>query len=405
MAVLMPRAARCTALTLRAFNLELAHVHEAVRGNLNAGRLRMAFWRDFLNSVYSSGGHSHPLASPFKSALQRHALTNGHLHRLVDARDEDLDGVAPSSMTQLESVAERSAGSLLYLNLEACDVTHPTAFTAARAAGVGVGIATLLRAMPVHALHGRRYIPDDVLRRFELREEDVLLRPHELIVNGQALGAADPPTVTPAVGVDLTVDLKSSGGAATPSRLSATLFDLDSEHGPAEQPFRRSGGMATRAAPMVVGEFKSKSRSPAAAATTPSAAPALHAGHGHSHAPPTAVSASTAGKDGGVKSIDPRTVVVRKDEAVMQRVRNAVEAVATVAEEHIAHARSLASELPPEAAAPLLQVVPSVRFLAQLRAARHDIFGRGVGVWTDTRAFARQRLQADLLWHVIRNTY
>jgi NADH dehydrogenase [ubiquinone] 1 alpha subcomplex assembly factor 6 len=163
---LMPSTARESFFVMRALNIELAGVREAARGNAATGRIRMAFWRELIDKVYTRGAqHSHPLAQPLRAAVERHAHTRRWLERLVDARDGDLDGVAPASVSSLESYAERTAGSLLYLALESVGVRDERADAAASHIGKAMGICTLLRALPVHARMGQRYIPDELMEK------------------------------------------------------------------------------------------------------------------------------------------------------------------------------------------------------------------------------------------------
>jgi hypothetical protein len=46
----LPASARESFFAMRAFNIELAGVRDAARGNAQAARVRLAFWRDFVES-------------------------------------------------------------------------------------------------------------------------------------------------------------------------------------------------------------------------------------------------------------------------------------------------------------------------------------------------------------------
>ena len=46
----MPSAARESFYVMRAFNIEVAGVRDAARGNVQTARVRLAFWRDFVDA-------------------------------------------------------------------------------------------------------------------------------------------------------------------------------------------------------------------------------------------------------------------------------------------------------------------------------------------------------------------
>ena len=170
---LLPSRARDSFFACRALNLELASVREAVRGKASMGHMRMAFWRDFIAALYSGDGNAttrreltaHPLFDPLSSSVARHGHTRRWFDRLLEARDRDLDGVAPATLGDVEAYAEATQSSLLYLSLEALGVRDVDADHAASHIGKAVGIATLLRALPVHARLGQHYLPSELLEK------------------------------------------------------------------------------------------------------------------------------------------------------------------------------------------------------------------------------------------------
>lgn len=171
---LLPSHARESFFVCRALNLELAGVRDAVRGNANMGRVRMAFWRDMIAAAYASKGDgvgerreltSHPLFAPLAATVHQHKHTRRWFDRLVDARERDLDGAAPATLGDVEGYGEATQSSLLYLCLEALGVRDVHADHAASHIGKAMGIATLLRALPVHARLGQQYLPTELLAK------------------------------------------------------------------------------------------------------------------------------------------------------------------------------------------------------------------------------------------------
>jgi len=169
---LLPSAARDAFFAVRALNLELAGVRDAARGNVPMARLRFAFWRDLVAEAFSgrapaagSPRTEHPLFAPLAASAARHRLTRRWLDRLIEAREADLEGRAPATVAALEAYAEATHGSLLYLTLEAAGVRDVHADHAASHIGKAAGLAMVIRALPLHARLGQRYVPDDVLAK------------------------------------------------------------------------------------------------------------------------------------------------------------------------------------------------------------------------------------------------
>ena len=175
---LLPSRARGSFFAMRALNIEVAGVRDAVRGNAAMGRVRMAFWRDLVGAVCAPAGgaaaaaaaapsqfSAHPLFEPLQEAVAAHGHTRRWLDRLVDARDADLDGRAPATVAAMEAYFEATQGSLLYLTLEALGVREAGADHAASHVARAAGIATLLRSLPVHARLGQQYLPLDILEK------------------------------------------------------------------------------------------------------------------------------------------------------------------------------------------------------------------------------------------------
>ena len=62
-----------------------------------------------------------------------------------------------------------------------CYCSNDTADEAASHIGKAAGLGTVLRALPVHARLGQRYVPDDVMARHGLSHGDMLITPEEVV--------------------------------------------------------------------------------------------------------------------------------------------------------------------------------------------------------------------------------
>jgi len=194
----MPNAHRDAYFALRAFNVELASIKDGhnlrnqqpqqqtannesnVPDSSLALQLRMQWWRDAVGEILgdsstrnSSSIHASLSVSYWNSPVLR-ALDRANAHcrftgrfleRMIDARELDLDTHQYATLNEVTAYAEHTVSSLLYLTLEACGVREDAADACAAQAGVGIGLATALRATPYRlATGGEVPLPAELLR-------------------------------------------------------------------------------------------------------------------------------------------------------------------------------------------------------------------------------------------------
>jgi NADH dehydrogenase [ubiquinone] 1 alpha subcomplex assembly factor 6 len=161
--VLFAPAARREALfALYAFNYEIARVRERVSEPI-LGRIRLEWWRDTVAAAYEGGSvRRHVVAEPLTAAIREHLLTREHFERLIDARERDLDGKAPTSLAALEDYAEASSARLIYLALEILGARAPVVRQAAFHVGIAYALAGLTRAMPHQARANNPLAPAEI---------------------------------------------------------------------------------------------------------------------------------------------------------------------------------------------------------------------------------------------------
>jgi NADH dehydrogenase [ubiquinone] 1 alpha subcomplex assembly factor 6 len=120
--------------------------------------------------LYDSGAkHAHPLFPFLSEAVNKHNLTRRFFERIIEARDNDLEGAPPADMEALESYADATVGSLLHLMVEILGPrdanTDEILDQAVSHIGKGVGISNIIRSISVHSRAGQRYIPDTVMNQ------------------------------------------------------------------------------------------------------------------------------------------------------------------------------------------------------------------------------------------------
>jgi NADH dehydrogenase [ubiquinone] 1 alpha subcomplex assembly factor 6 len=197
--LLMPSAAQKAYFAVRAFNVELASIKDGHNLRRSGQRdsaatlvlqIRMQWWRDALHEIYDNSNgdtaststnitkrnatdpilsnlsiaswHS-PVVRALDVANRECNLTRRFLERLIDSRETDLDVNQYKSMADAVAYAEESVSSLLYLSLECTGVREDEADIVASHAGVGIGLATALRATPFRLVHGEVPIPSELL--------------------------------------------------------------------------------------------------------------------------------------------------------------------------------------------------------------------------------------------------
>jgi NADH dehydrogenase [ubiquinone] 1 alpha subcomplex assembly factor 6 len=171
-ALFAPARRREALFALYAFNYEIARVRESVREAM-LGQIRLQWWREAIDAAYTGAApRRHEIAEALTAAIQEHGLSRAHFDRLIDSRERDLDDAPPATLEALEDYAEGSSSRLIQLALEALDEATPQAQAAATEIGIAYALAGLIRAMPVHALTGRRMIPDDIATEAGLEARD-----------------------------------------------------------------------------------------------------------------------------------------------------------------------------------------------------------------------------------------
>jgi len=190
-ALFAPVAQREALLALYAFNYEIARVREAVREPM-LGRIRLQWWREAIAAACEGRAvRPHEVVMPLTAAIRGRGLTRTHLDALIDAREGDLEADGPATLAALETYSEGSSARLMLLAGEILGLSEGAASAPLRAAGIGYGLAGLLRAMPFHAAAGRSYIPDDLAAESGLDLDDYRSRRSSPALRRAAAALAD----------------------------------------------------------------------------------------------------------------------------------------------------------------------------------------------------------------------
>lgn len=165
--------------------------------------MRMQFWRDAVSSSLSGTPKKEPVAILLAAANEglqtrsngRSKLSKSWLNRVINTREQYLGNPPYPTLNALESYAENTYSTLLYLTLSAMPIASITADHLASHIGKATGIAAVLRGLPLIAFpppppthhtsnakggpmsstpQGAVLLPLDVMAQCGVQEEQVL---------------------------------------------------------------------------------------------------------------------------------------------------------------------------------------------------------------------------------------
>ncbi|KAL1853365.1 hypothetical protein Plec18170_005362 [Paecilomyces lecythidis] len=192
----IPRQTQPFYIALRALNISLSMVPDTT-SSYTIGLMRLQFWRDTITRTLSGSPPKEPVAILLAAAISdleartggRARLSKGWFMRMINAREQSLANTPYPDLAALESYAENTYSTLLYLTLSALPLTSVTADHLASHIGKAAGISAVLRGLPLVAFpsaanhhsnqpgggvkQGAITLPLDVMAQAGVREEDV----------------------------------------------------------------------------------------------------------------------------------------------------------------------------------------------------------------------------------------
>jgi phytoene synthase len=167
-----PADKRPQLFALYAFDLEIAHVPDAVRDPM-AGEIRFQWWREALAGDRAEEARANPVAAALLDTLTKNRLTPEGLIALIDAQQFDLLGQPMESREKLNEYLDATAGRIIELAAEILDSSGKSK-EAARNAGRAVGLTRLLRSFAFDVSKGRLFVPLDVLAEHDVHTASVI---------------------------------------------------------------------------------------------------------------------------------------------------------------------------------------------------------------------------------------
>ncbi|CCG81103.1 Putative uncharacterized protein [Taphrina deformans PYCC 5710] len=161
-------------LALRALNVDLALIPDNV-SNTTVGKMRYQFWTESVDKAFRGVPPAQPVAILLNHVLESGVqLTKPYVLRLIAERERRIDNMTFPSLSGLESYAEKTYSTLLYLHLESLDIRRPDIDDIAQHIGLAMGITSTLRGFPYFISKKIVPLPTDICTAHNLRQQDLL---------------------------------------------------------------------------------------------------------------------------------------------------------------------------------------------------------------------------------------
>jgi phytoene/squalene synthetase len=170
--LLSPVAHRAPLCGLVILNNELARVPFQV-SDMMLGLVRLQWWRDALTNAAEGGAGGHPALVALAPALREGRLPLVALVALVDAREQELDHLAPADLDALDAHMGATAGALGALMAGCLGASEPSV-AAARLTGQAFGLVRTILAAAGSPHHLPELLPEQLVTEAGLMQRGPL---------------------------------------------------------------------------------------------------------------------------------------------------------------------------------------------------------------------------------------
>jgi phytoene synthase len=168
----LPVAARRALLALYAFNAEISRVREQVSQPL-PGEIRLQWWTDMLAGAGHGGVEGNPVAAELLLAIRSFGLPVERLSRLIAEHQFDLYNDPMPSMAALEGYIDDTSSALFSLGADIAGGGSDEIEHLARHAGLALGMAQVIAALPLDASRRQLFVPLQLLEGHGSNIEEV----------------------------------------------------------------------------------------------------------------------------------------------------------------------------------------------------------------------------------------
>jgi NADH dehydrogenase [ubiquinone] 1 alpha subcomplex assembly factor 6 len=148
--LMIPKHIRPHFYAIRAYNIEMSLVKDQANNNAMTARVRFQWWREIIESAYvehTEISNEHPVAMALQVSIKQMKLNRRWVDRILESRQADVSTEQAATLSDLETYAEQSSSSVLYLILEMLGIMQEKADYAASHVGVSYGLMTSLRSI------------------------------------------------------------------------------------------------------------------------------------------------------------------------------------------------------------------------------------------------------------------
>lgn len=172
--VLLPRPKRDAMSALYAFCREVDDAADEEQTPVEERRTRLAEWRADIRRACDGGSPQFPVNRELQPVIQQFGLRFELFDELVKGCEMDLDTKRYENFDHLELYCYRVASVVGLLSIEIFGYQDPACRDYAVYLGKALQLTNILRDVKTDAERGRIYLPQDVLKKFHVSEEEIL---------------------------------------------------------------------------------------------------------------------------------------------------------------------------------------------------------------------------------------
>jgi squalene synthase HpnC/squalene synthase HpnD len=169
---MLPQAKRDALCALYAFMRLVDDVSDAVGGTLEKQR-GLAQWRAALDAAVSGDVAGHPILPAFADTLRRYKIPPRYFHDLISGAEMDLSIGDYGTFERLREYCYRVAGTVGLTCLHVFGFDDPHAPELAEKLGIAFQLTNIIRDVPKDYEMDRVYLPQQDLKRFGVRPENL----------------------------------------------------------------------------------------------------------------------------------------------------------------------------------------------------------------------------------------
>jgi 15-cis-phytoene synthase len=170
--VLLPAAKRDALCALYAFMRGVDDISD-VPGDVEQKRHRLAECRAAMDRALAREHDADPMWPAFRHTVTHYGIPSRYLHDLISGAEMDLSIRSYETFSGLREYCYRVAGTVGLTCLYVFGFTDPQAPELAEKLGVAFQLTNILRDVADDFRMGRVYLPQEDLRRFHCREEEL----------------------------------------------------------------------------------------------------------------------------------------------------------------------------------------------------------------------------------------